>query len=381
MKLRWMIVVALLSTLRCLAAEPSEKRLWILVPVFRVEPSPGNPTLGTKVSTYLFLQLFTGLRKAPTPNPLKLDFGKGGVTWDSESLPPTTFAEANQLARAQAEDPIMVFWGDVTQYADHVFVSPRLSIRTDDDVRDITWYPWSVTVNLKEEPVTLKARLPRTHYDFQTFQLKDDVLANLNEPGGLPLFAEPSADSQHIGKVGDYFTRVSQQGDFAQVTIPNSAKQGWIRTPSLSSKRVESLAFAAGILKIFRQDWEGAEHDFSDALGASVVPLPVRVDSQLYFALIFSKEKRHDNAIAAAQKALHEDKFSFPAVQFLALSYLETMNENPELFKRAYLEDLEILAYRDIWPRVHSSEDEQWASQLKDLVSRLRTKQERGESR
>src|SRR5580692_1791401 len=138
MKMRCLVVFILTCRLTCPAAGPSQMRLWILVPVFRVQPDSGSPALGSKVSTFLFLQLFTGLRKAPTPNPLNLDFGKGGVTWDSESLPPATFDEANQLATEQAEDPIMIFWGDVTAYSDHVFISPRLSIRTDERARNIT---------------------------------------------------------------------------------------------------------------------------------------------------------------------------------------------------------------------------------------------------
>src|SRR5689334_11573940 len=81
------------------AAVPG-RRLWVLVPVFSAAESgaPLGVSLGSKVSTLMFLQLFTTLRKHPTPNPKGLDFGDAGITWDSEALAPSTYEEADRLA-------------------------------------------------------------------------------------------------------------------------------------------------------------------------------------------------------------------------------------------------------------------------------------------
>ena len=92
------------------ASTAEQRRLWILVPVFSTpETGPGNSVaLGSGVSTLMFLQLFTTLRKWDSAGH---NLGNAGITWDSESLAPLSFEEADHVAAIQNEDPITLLSG------------------------------------------------------------------------------------------------------------------------------------------------------------------------------------------------------------------------------------------------------------------------------
>src|SRR6266436_5506005 len=109
---RCVLAAALLTGI----AHSQDRRLWILVPKFENSGVRRLDEFGTKTSTFVFLQLWSQLVQRPTPNPERVDFGRAGVTWDNEALPPRSFEEAEALARLQKEDPILIVWGQIDEW-------------------------------------------------------------------------------------------------------------------------------------------------------------------------------------------------------------------------------------------------------------------------
>jgi hypothetical protein len=369
------LVLAMAMSLPCTGE--TSKRLWVLVPTFGVQESDKapRPSLGSKVSTLMFLQLFTTLRKKPTPNPFNLDFGDAGITWDSEALPPVTFDDAERLAQTEIdEDPIMTFWGDISEYGDELFISPRLSVRTDGWVHSVTANPWLVKIRVGDKIEILAAPLPRTRYEFGAFRINRELLSDLNKPGGLELFDAPRANAKRIGRVGDYFKRVFQKGAFAKVVLPGDTESGWIRTPTLSSKPTEALAFTSGLLRVFRHDWQGAKADFLKVKDVPNSPAAVQLDSDLYLALCSSNLGDSNGAISFAKNASQFDEYSFVAGQYLAMSYLAAVSKLNPKESKPQLGELQRLAFRVLPSRMHTDDQRIWLEELQRLARDLNSK-------
>jgi hypothetical protein len=357
---RLMLAVTLLTGL----AYPQDRRLWILVPNFENSSVQRMDEFGTKTSTFIFLQLWSKLIQSPTPNPERLSFGKAGVTWDSEALPPRSYEEAEALARLQKEDPILVVWGQIDEWGGSILVHPKLSIRTDGTASSVTTAPWKVVFSGGTAARTISVPLPATRYDFSPVQLSGDTIARLKTPGGLDLLKDPRPNAEKIGEIGDYFTRTEQQGNYAKVRVRGLSSPGWVYVPLLSSVPTEFVDFTSGVLMVLRHDWKDAFAMFKSTASVENAPASVKADALLLAALCLSESGKHESAITLLKGARERPAQSVRLDQYLAMAYLSAIASNPE-HSGIYVDDLRTLV------RTNTSRQTSSPAWWKDLDSML----------
>lgn len=323
-------------------AYPQDRRIWILVPNFENSGVRRLDEFGTRTSTFIFLQLWGRLIQHPTPNPEGLDFGNAGVTWDSEALPPRSYEDAEALARLQKEDPVLIVWGQLDEWGDSIFIHPRLAIRTDGSASSLTSAIWKIKVGKGVTTKAISVGLPGLRYDFSPVQLSKDVISQFGAPGGLTLLRDPHPDADKIGEVGDYFTRILQEGDYAKVQVRGLPSPGWVYVPPLSSAPTEFVEFTSGVLKVLRQDWKGALANFNRTASVKNTPESVRADNLLLAALCLSASGKHQAAVTLLKGARERPAQSLRLSQYLAMAYLSGIVDDPE-HSGGYTEELRAL--------------------------------------
>lgn len=349
------------------SAYAQDRRLWILVPNFENSGIRRVDEFGTKTSTFVFLQLWRQLIKRPTPNPEGLDFGKAGVTWDHEALPPRSFEEAEALARLQTEDPILIVWGQMTEWGDSIFIHPRLAIRTDGSAAPVTGAVWKIAVGNGADSEVISVPLPATRYDFSPVQLSTEVISRFSKPEGLELFKEPRANAEKIGEVGEYFTRILQEGNYAKVQVRGLSSPGWVYAPPLSSTPTEFVDFTSGILKVLRRDWRGALANLNRTASVRNAPESVKSDAQLLAALCLSESGNHQAAINLLEGARERPARSLRLDQYLAMAYLSAVLADRE-HSATYVRALQNLV------DVNMSREAPFISWWKQLETLVRTR-------
>ena len=121
MRRRLLLAVPLAIALTASAGRTQGRPITLLVPAFE-----GPQSLGVNVATILNLQVWQTLRKAPYPNPGKVDFGNGMVTWIDKPLAPQTHETAAGAAKNNAAD--LVLWGKAARYGAGVVAQSYLTI-------------------------------------------------------------------------------------------------------------------------------------------------------------------------------------------------------------------------------------------------------------
>jgi hypothetical protein len=273
-----------------------------------VPPFDGPEALGINVATILNLQVWQTLRKAPYPNPSRLNFGDGLVTWSDQPLASQTHDDALRAARQNEAD--LVLWGKALRYGAGVVVQSHLTIATPRSASI-----WRVQLPGPGAETSLAVSLPRLRYEFGPIVLTGTIVETYSTPDALRLYSS-RAGGESIGKVGSYFTAIEQNGTSALVRSGDVT--GWIRLPSLSSNRSEIVDFVGGIMRIMRADWGGADALFARALANPQTPAAVKLDAHLY--RVVALEQAGSSGIDEARRAYALNSYDRSAVSYLVMS-------------------------------------------------------------
>jgi hypothetical protein len=328
--MRVFILTLLVGMMVVSAAAEQNHRLWIFVANFEDQSEPPSLPAESKLTTFLFLNYWTKLQKPLHLNPGDVDFG-GGVTWDVDAVSPHSFEQAEALARQQKEDPILVIWGSMHRGTTAIFLQPNLSIRTDSSVMQLVEKVWSVHVSSEKPTTTVSVPLPNVRYEFSPSVIRGDLVDTLRTPWELPLLSSPSKDSESLGSVGSYFTRISSQGDYAEVKVPSRPGNGWIYVPRLSDGPTEFVEFPAGILAVLRHDWPLAMTHFAKIADDPSASANVKTDTVLLQALCLSQLGKTDEAVRVLSEAETHKVRSLRTDQYLAMAYVAGIADNSPL--------------------------------------------------
>ena len=195
----------------------------------------GPGAIGQNVATILNLQIWRTLRKAPTPNPKKLGFGRGLVVWDTQTLRDPSFMAAEDTARYGLEVgdgrrvyPQLVLWGKARQFGDGVVVESFLAIP--EAYAPSSWVQdqWEIVLPYGKSTVTIDADLPRRRYEFSAIALDDDLVRTYTTPRTLRIY-DSRMEKREIGVVGDKFEAREHHGDW--VLLTSDARTGWVHLP------------------------------------------------------------------------------------------------------------------------------------------------------
>jgi hypothetical protein len=279
----------------------------------------GSSEIGKKIGIILNLQIWNSL-VVPSSGPGRNTLGR--LRWDVYSPPPTNAKEAERLALDYIENPQIVLWGRGWQYGTGYVVEAFLSIRSSASPRQLGFDLWSISFGSE---TSFSVDYPRSQTDFSPILLRSDLLPDLRDPSGLKLYVDANGRDTN-GYVGHSFTAKERRLDTTKVKLLDG-REGWIRLPNLSRERSEVVDFASGLIRILRQDWPNARKSFERVLSSARTPTMVRVDSNLYLAVI-AYHLRED-PLPFVREAYKLDPYSKTNVQYLCMAHLamiERMN-------------------------------------------------------
>jgi hypothetical protein len=274
----------------------ADDRIGLIVPAFE-----GEGVLGRNVTAVTQLQVWQTLRRAPTPNPRKLDFGSGTIImWSDDRLASPNHEFADNLA--MGEHLQMTLWGSATPYGKGVVVQTYLSIPDYEDGRDQHNERWTVTMPLPgKKEHTISADIPRRRYEFSPIVLTAEVVNTYSSPRAVKVFREKSLKTP-LGVLGNNFEARQHEGDLVLIKT-GDLPPGWVHLPRLSRERNEVVDFVGGLIRVFRGDWEGVIVLMNRVILAPRAPVALKVDAWLYIALAHARQGQpFSDAIAKAQR-------------------------------------------------------------------------------
>lgn len=307
---------SLLTTLVAVDLAHADVRL--LVPAF-----DGPSSLGENVSTFLAMQIWTGLRSHPTPNPLGLDFGSGEVDWSRDALAEPT--EEYALAAAHSAKRDLVLWGSAFRFGSGVVVQAYLSVADETSISN-SGGKWSI----KNEGLDLDLFLPDRNFSFSPMILPDTVTRKYLELEKIPLCTskEKSCEGPPLNRIS--FKALVQEGDYALIQ-QNNAK-GWVYIPNLSEARGEVVNFSNALIAYVRGDFQQSERRFSQ-VASSAADSQIRFDALVLAGI--SQTRLGNDGTSVLRKALEINPYSRYVVQALIMSDLTVALRRSSHYERA----------------------------------------------
>ncbi len=305
-----------------------EDEFIVYVPAFK---SPDK--LGQNVATILNMQVWQTFRIAPTPNPEGLDFGRGKVLWDTQTLPEQTHRSAEEAAQSYEVFAQFVLWGQAFEFKDGVVVQPFLSIPDYDDGRETSHEYWTIEVKTPQGRFKISTRspgigIPQRRYEFSPLLLAADFVDRYSVPNAFTIY-----DSRNLRRpVGNMasssaFVATQIEGDLARITtLGENRIQGWIHLPQLSRNRSEVVDFVGGVVRVFRNDLHGAIALFSRVLDNPQTSAQLRADALLFTAM--AREKLGTDGLTAAVKAHEMNPYYKPAVAYMIMCHLSRVGDH-----------------------------------------------------
>lgn len=223
----------------------------IIVPAF-----DGPQPLGQNVATNLYLQVWRTLRRAPYPNPARLDFGDGIARYSRDVFRPDGGEEVRRYAVDYAEVQL-VLWGEVGSLGDGVLVQAFLAapIEAAHPERRELW-----TIRNGQRSVSLD--LPRRTFDFAPIVLDRELIEVFQSPDALRMCRRQAQPCDDL-PVGSDWTAVRQSGPWAEVVTHPSNETGFVYLPTLDRLPNDISDFAAALLSYERGDFAQAGRLFS----------------------------------------------------------------------------------------------------------------------
>lgn len=324
----------------------------------------GGPTdLGRSVATILALQFWQTLRKQPPGQATPADFGDGSVYWIGRQVPVETHQKASTLAQAIDVTAQQVLWGQVHPFDNGALATSYFTLPDYRDFRPIRNEAWMLALRRGDRSAILSVDVPQRVYAFEPIVLPADFVAKYSTPGAIQMMSEKGG-GRPLGPLGINFVRIESDNDYAKVY--SNKKTGWVYLPQIGRHKPELIDFAAGIMRIYRTDWQGAIDLFGNVLKNEGAPTNIRIDSLLY--VIRAKSELGQAADGEVKQALALGPASRRVAQYVAMYYLARCYRAPPKPATCRQSDRDFLT--DFAERYDAlfGQDDRWLAQLKDLV-------------
>lgn len=280
-------------------------------------PFGGPPELGRSVATILALQFWQTLRKEPPRNPNKLYFGDGSVYWLGRRVALDSHQTAARMAQALDVTAQHVFWGQVHEFENTALITSYLTLPDYPDFRARRNEVWTIAPRPNDPAFTLSVDIPQRAYAFEPIVLPTEFVKKYSTPGALEMTAQKGGGAR-LGTLGVRFDRIESDGPYAKVY--SNRKTGWVHLPQIGRHQPEIIDFIAGIMRIYRTDWQGAMELLGKVVRNERAPTAIRIDSYLY--MIRAKSELGLPADAEAEAVLALASASRRAVQYVAMHYV-----------------------------------------------------------
>lgn len=341
----------------------------ILIPTFQ---SPqGKSDIGTKTASILGLQIW---RTYSTPTVTRSSFDNANIIFNSRSRP-STYAQAETIARRQTKNPHLVLWGKASEYGDGIVVESNLLIRKGNG--GVGTNIWSVTIPTSKSSYTVSVDVPELHYEFAPIVLDPHLVLKL-APGlfrrSIQIYQMKSTASEVIGNLADSSIQaIRHEGNWSEVRVNNINQVGWLYLPNLSQNPSEVVNFCGGIIRVLRKDWRGAVSIFDEVLKTSNLPTAIKVDSYLYMAIAYDRMQEEAKSFAMVAEAYKLNPYSKTTTKYLYMSYLAHLSR--VLPRSTHGEEAKkiIQSIQDLLSknRVLFAEDDGWVRQVERILAEL----------
>jgi hypothetical protein len=236
----------------------------------------GPGALGRNVATILQLQLWHSFRRMPWPrNPENHDFGPAVIVWGPEPLPGLDHDHAESAAQRFDLLAQMAIWGRAYPYGGGVAVQANITLPAYQDFREAHFERWRVEL----EGEIFEVDVPRRRFEVSSIVLDAGIVAKYSLPSALEIHSARRG-GELLGSVGNEIRAIQFEPDLAYVR--SGGVEGWVRLPELSRKRSELVEVAAGIVRVYRGDFDGAIVSFTRVLDNPNTRTPLRIDALLY---------------------------------------------------------------------------------------------------
>lgn len=286
----------------------------VVVPAF-----DGPQPLGENVSTNLYLQIWRTLRRAPSPNPHRLDFGTGIARYSKEVFRPLTASDVDEYVHSDGASQ-MIVWGEVRNLGDGVLVQAFLAAPFGSA---LPGHPEMWTIRRNGHSVSLD--LPRRSFDFAPVVLDRDLVSQLHSPDVLTMCPDKHWPCNAV-PVGDDWNAVRQEGSWAAVVSNPRNKAGFIYLPTLARLPNDISDFAAALLSYQRHDFEQAARLFS-GVARRTSQESTRQDAEALAAIARARGGQLNGAEFARLEA--EDPDSLYVFQAATMQLLDEAMANP----------------------------------------------------
>jgi hypothetical protein len=324
------------------ATTPAHAITGIIVPVF-----DGPDRLARNVATTLYLQVWQTLRRAPWPNPRKLDFGTGIVRYSLEPMPETSPESVTRyISNSQVQ---LAMWGAVRPLGDGVLVQAFVAAPTELSEARADW-----SLRLGTSKVSLG--LPRQTFDFDAVVLDRSLIDRYRSPDGLRMCAEKRlpCDASPVG--GDW-RAIGHEGLWANIVSNDTGRTGWLYLADLDRLPNDIADFAAGLLSYYRKDFAQAARLFGKVAARAGSASAIRSDAAV-LALV-ARARDGEDVTASLDAASRADPTSLYVYQAAMMARLSTAIAKPVATRRVALAAIraslnvnrELFATDDPWLR------------------------------
>lgn len=301
--MRWLLAMA-----AALIAAPAAAITGIVVPVF-----DGPDQLARNVATTLNLQVWRTLRRAPYPNPTRLDFGGGIVRYSLEPMPETSPAAVTRYIRGSEVQ--LAMWGAVRPLGDGVLVQAFVAAPADVAEGRDRW-------TLRRGALAVSLGLPRQTFDFDPVLLSQALIERYRSPAGLRMCAAKRLPCDAI-PVGSDWRALSHDGLWANIVANDSGRTGWLYLADLDRLPNDVTDFAAAMLAYYRGDFGQAARFFGKVAGHAEAGSPIAGDAAV-LALI-SRGRQGEDVVVALDAVSRTDPGSLYAWQAATMARLSVV--------------------------------------------------------
>jgi hypothetical protein len=119
--------------------------------------------------------------------------------------------------------------------------------------------------------------------------LDKEIVAAFSNPAGLPLYSAPTGAAA-VGRLGGAFTALESRPD--TVFVQAGQTQGWVRLVQISRSRSEVADFVSAMIRIYREDWDGARDFLGRVTENPATPAMLRTDAYLLRAMAGARAGR-----------------------------------------------------------------------------------------
>ena len=177
-----------------------------------------------------------------------------------------------------------------------------------------------------------------------------EIVERFSEAAGLPIYSARGG-GERVGRTGEAirFLEFNKKLPGAPARVRSGGVTGYVLLPELSATRTEFVDMIAGILQVFRGDWDAAVRSFTSVLDNSRTRLPLRVDALLYRGM--AKTRGGSDGRSDFEEAARLAPYDETVVRYRVMGELAAGGNDPAFVAKLLVDNDFLFSPEDPWIR------------------------------